>query len=235
MEREIGEIFELDGEWYQCIESDSCGECSLFTTECGSGTKSDLADKIVGQCSKIRRTDNKHVIFKKLEKVGEPYINKGRTYQLYKLLMNIEKLPPHTEGITLVRFDLVEIENKEDMEEKKLNLKPFDIQKAREGKPVCTRDGHKARIICFDAKGMHQPIIALITQDNGIEHIETYYVDGRFNDDGNSQSDYDLMMLSEKKEGWILLRKDGYTFDNEEVAKKNCTDEQFVAKVEWEE
>lgn len=43
------------------------------------------------------------------------------------------------------------------------------------------------------------------------------------------------MMLSKKKEGWILLRKDGYTFDNEEVAKKNCTDAQFVAKVEWEE
>ena len=235
MERKIGEVFELDGEWYQCIESDSCGECSLFTTECGSGTKSDLADKVVGQCSKVRRTDNKHVIFKKLEKVGEHYINNDRTYQLYKLPLNIEKLPPHTEGITLVRFDLVEIENKEDMEGKKLNLKPFDIQKAREGKPVCTRDGHKARIICFDAKGMHQPIIALITQENGIEHIETYYVDGRFNDDSNSQSDYDLMMLSEKKEGWILLRKDGYTFDNEEVAKKNCTDEQFVAKVEWEE
>lgn len=34
-------------------------------------------------------------------------------------------------------------ENKEDMEEKKLNLKPFDIQKAREGKPVCTRDGKR--------------------------------------------------------------------------------------------
>ena len=43
------------------------------------------------------------------------------------------------------------------------------------------------------------------------------------------------MMLPEKKEGWILLQKDGYTFDNEEVAKKYCTDEQFVAKVEWEE
>lgn len=73
MERKIGEIFELDGDWYQCIESDSCGECSLFTTECGSGTKSDLADKVVGQCSKVRRTDNKHVIFKKLEKVGGHY------------------------------------------------------------------------------------------------------------------------------------------------------------------
>ena len=73
MERKIGEIFEYNGEWYQCVESDSCGECSLFTTECGSGTKSDLADKVFGECSKVRRTNNKRAVFKKLEKVGEPY------------------------------------------------------------------------------------------------------------------------------------------------------------------
>lgn len=46
------------------------------------------------------------------------------------------------------------------MEEKKLNLKPFDIQKAREGKPVCTRDGRKARIICFDCKDETFQIVA---------------------------------------------------------------------------
>ena len=238
MERKIGEIFEHEGEWYQCVESDSCGECSLFTTECGSGTKSDLADKVVGQCSKVRRTDNKHVIFKKLEKVGGHYKNNDRTYQLYKLPMNIEKLPPHTEGINLVRFDIVEIEIKQkDMEEKKLNLKPFDIQKAREGKPVCTRDGHKARIICFDAKGMHQPIIALITQDNGIEHIETYYSDGRFNDDSNSQSDYDLMILPEKKEGWVNVYKERIYSTKEEAIEATYDGVTYIdtIKISWEE
>ena len=83
MERKIGEIFEHEGEWYQCVESDSCGECSLFTTECGSGTKSDLADKIFGECSRVRRSDNKHAIFKKLEKVGEPYPLYGHIVQRY--------------------------------------------------------------------------------------------------------------------------------------------------------
>lgn len=38
MERKVGEIFEYNGEWYQCVECDSCGKCSLRTTECGSGT-----------------------------------------------------------------------------------------------------------------------------------------------------------------------------------------------------
>lgn len=67
MERKVGEVFEFGDDWYQCIESNSCGECSIFTTECGSGTKSNLADKVFGQCSKVIRTDNKHVVFKKLE------------------------------------------------------------------------------------------------------------------------------------------------------------------------
>lgn len=83
MERKVGEIFEHNGEWYQCIESDSCGECLLRTTECGSGTKSDLADEVFGECSKIRRSDSKHAIFKKLEKVGEPFPFYGYIVQRY--------------------------------------------------------------------------------------------------------------------------------------------------------
>ena len=71
MERKIEEIFEYHDEQYQCVESDSCGECSFFTTECGIDTKSDLADKVFRQCSKVRRSDNKHVIFNKLEKIGD--------------------------------------------------------------------------------------------------------------------------------------------------------------------
>ena len=255
MERKIGEIFEFGGEWYQCVESNSHGECSLFTTECGSGTKSDLADKIFGRCSKVRRKDNKGVIFKKLEKVGEPYEyfvqHKGIVMlQPYKLFAT-----PIINGVICnVHYDTNTIDleikqNKEDMEDKKLNLKPFDIQKAREGKPVCTRDGRRARIICFDAKRMHQPIIALITQYNGVEYIETYYSNGRFKDDINSQSDYDLMMLPEKKEGWVNVYRDcdgaNITKDDNIYSSKDAAissaqiidRDNYVAtvKINWEE
>lgn len=85
MERKIGEIFEYKGEWYQCVESDSCGECSLFTTECRVGTKSNLADKIFGQCSRVRRSDNKHAIFKRLEKVRKPYMLEDKKFQMYRV------------------------------------------------------------------------------------------------------------------------------------------------------
>lgn len=102
------------------------------------------------------------------------------------------------------------------MEEKKLNLKPFDIQKAREGKPVCTRDGHKARIICFDYNGEtgDYPIVALVYYNKGnkcYERVLKYTSDGLFNKYGDYQHDDDLMMSPEKKEGWanIVRGSDG--------------------------
>ena len=96
------------------------------------------------------------------------------------------------------------------MEEKKLNLKPFDIQKAREGKPVCTRDGRKARIICFDRKfyhddGYNYPIVAMVN-DNDNELVHAYTQDGLLV--GNMEGELDLMMLPEKKEGWVNVYRD---------------------------
>ena len=244
MDRKIGEIFEYNGEWYQCVESDSCGECSLFTTECGSGTKSDLADKVFGQCSKVRRTDNKSVIFKKLEKVGEPFYTGFYCswVQKYKLYGNnaTGEYPKCHFGADYVLIELKQI--KEDMEEKKLNLKPFDIQKAREGKPVCTRDGRKARIIYFDAKGDY-PIVALIETGNG-EKVGQYMIDGHCTDIISQCCD-DLMMLPEKKEGWVNVYKVGARLEtggnvhSTKDAAIKCIDSDkkhiSTVKIEWEE
>ena len=62
------------------------------------------------------------------------------------------------------------------METKENNkYKPFNLEEAKAGKSVCTRDGRKARIIYFDAKILSDyPIIALIENaDNSI--YETVY------------------------------------------------------------
>lgn len=58
-------------------------------------------------------------------------------------------------------------------------LKPFDLNAAKAGKPVCTRDGRKARIICFNTKTLcDYPIIALVENaDNSI--YEAAYSFGR--------------------------------------------------------
>lgn len=82
------------------------------------------------------------------------------------------------------------------METKENNkYKPFDLEQAKAGKPVCTRDGHKARIICFDAKGDPCPIIALV-EENGIESAYHYDKNGQ---NAYNKSKLDLMMLPEKK------------------------------------
>lgn len=250
MERKVGEIFEYNGEWYQCVECDSCGKCPLRTTECGSGTKSDIADEVFGECSKLRRSDSKSVIFKKLEKVGDPYVAYGLTRQKYKLhvplVITNEILDKNiscdeVNGIIDIRAK----QNKENMEEKKLNLKEFDLEAAKAGKPVCTRDGRKARIISFDRHGEDCPIIALVVDSKNAECEEVidYTLDGICNENIINHNKYDLMMFTRKKEGWLNIFKDFedtvccvYPTEKEaledgEIEKDYIT----TIKIEWEE
>ena len=135
MERKIGEIFEYEGEWYQCVELDICEECSLTHTMCGSGAKSNIAFEIFGNCSKARRADNKHAIFKKLEKVGEPYPLYGFIVQRYTGV----KFPV---ALTEKRFiNCNEINNTVDIEVKQQNQNKEDME-ANE-KTISIPDGWK--------------------------------------------------------------------------------------------
>ena len=120
------------------------------------------------------------------------------------------------------------------MEENKLNLKPFDIQKAREGKPVCTRDGRKARIICFDLKNDEYPIVAAVGNDSS-ETLFSYTTNGEIAD--GIESDKDLMMLPEKKEGWINVYKERCYETKEEAIRHIAPGTHYIdtIRVEWED
>ena len=251
MEREIGEIFEFGGEWYQCVEDDKenlCLNCDLYDE------KHKLCNEnLTGNCHIAFRKDSKSVIFKRLEKVGEPFerfigSNKSIKVQRYRLPYRYVILPK--EPIMLLEQNYknsIEIEikqNQEDMEEK--NLKPFDIQKAREGKPVCTRDGRRARIICHDRQSDHGfPIVALVenTGAEKDEDIRCYRLNGT-----TAEPSYNLMMLPEKKEGWVNVFNLGNNatyvgntiFPTEKLAKEAASrmnGVKYIAtvKIEWEE
>ena len=112
------------------------------------------------------------------------------------------------------------------------NLKPFDIQKAKEGKPVCTRDGRKARIIAFDKKGF-RAIVGLV-DDGDKETLMLYDEAGRSIGD---VSEFDLMMLPEKKEGWVNVYKERCHESKEEaISCRACNMECIdTIRVEWEE
>ncbi len=157
------------------------------------------------------------------------------------------------DGKPIIFRDMTENKKIKNMEEKKIqhydcffdkkksNLKPFDIQKAREGKPVCTRDGRKARIICFD-RDCDTPIVALVADPLG-ESVHYYLSNGKV--DFDKQNDNDLMMLPEKKEGWINVYKGGkldadYLYPSKEDAVENIfppMKDKYIdtIKLTWEE
>ena len=89
-EHKIGEIFEYNGEWYQCIVGNGCKNCAFYERKCYNDNNDPIGD-----CCAQRRKDNKEVIFKKLEKVGEPYVAYGKVRQKYKLYIPLTI----TEGI----------------------------------------------------------------------------------------------------------------------------------------
>ena len=214
MERKVGEIFEYNGEWYQCIHT-----ISLGCENCDLATKSDIhcsdVFEIRGECLSCYRKDSKSVIFKKLEKVGEPYMSNGHLMQTLSGEKQPNSIRDYKTRMCYYANCILRIEikqNKEDMEEKKLNFKPFDLEAAKAGKPVCTRDGRKARIICFDRKflfnGVSYPIIALIENTDKEEIIYGYNEEGKVIIEHDTPYKDDLMMLPEKKEGWIIIHKE---------------------------
>lgn len=132
------------------------------------------------------------------------------------------------------------------METKENNrFKPFDLEQAKAGKPVCTRDRHKARIICFDAKiSDNYPIIALVEsiENPGSESLYSYSHEGRYRE--SSISELDLVMISEKKEGRINIypRANGKAvcsnpYETKEEALKNSKGSNVIdtVRIEWYE
>ena len=128
-----------------------------------------------------------------------------------------------------------------DEDESKPILKEFDLEAAKAGKPVCTRDGRKARIICFDAKG-DKPIIALVEMGTA-ETPNNYPIDGKAV--SAKEASCDLMMLPEKKEGWVNIYNAGGTYYSKYIYKteKEATGQAdtifpnhvATVKIEWYE
>lgn len=274
MERKIGEIFEFKKEWYQCVE----GRCK----DCHFSEKRYLCKQFI---TKDFCTNG--IIFKKLEKVGEPYTHycpSGRIiyFQRYKIF---NKSYSHNTEYIMCDFnedDIVSIElkqTKEDMEEKKIqlkredidyltrkirylvyktndydrateeimnlfipsdtehsssekigkNLKPFDLEAAKAGKPVCTRDGRKARIISCSLRNKNFPIAAIVEDEE--ENVYQFEANGVCDE---HDENLDLMMLPEKKEGWINVKKDAGLFKSREEAERNCTEDYVPVMVKFE-
>lgn len=126
-------------------------------------------------------------------------------------------------------------------------MKEFNLELAKAGHPVQTRDGRKARIICWDRESRECcPILALVVDNDGNEMCFSYAIDGVIN--GGYGSKYNLVMAPEKHEGWVNVYRDDTTkeivlcsvcFHSRESADSHIgwSGHTYLAtiKIEWEE
>ena len=131
-----------------------------------------------------------------------------------------------------------------------MNTKPFNIDKARAGHPVCTRDLRPVRILCYDRSDGYDKdnIVALVKETDDCEIPRIYHSDGTLVAWGDGTKE-DLMLAPIKKSGWINIYRDSelnttmaydYIFDTEEEAKRHDSSDPSVeyldtVKIEWEE
>ena len=72
-------------------------------------------------------------------------------------------------------------------------MKPFDLLKAKEGWPVCTRSNLKVRIISFNIGRMNPKFItAIVYYPDGYEECIPYYNNGKIHRDVDHQLDLQL-------------------------------------------
>lgn len=127
-------------------------------------------------------------------------------------------------------------------------FKPFDLEAAKAGAPVMTRDGRPVRILAFDVKSEEYPVVAVVpTHDGKYESVEVYTKNGQYNDDGyddiKDECDYDLVMALTKHRAWVNVYKGGdyqigNLFDTEaEAIKSGKRVSTYIATVpiEWVE
>lgn len=78
-------------------------------------------------------------------------------------------------------------------------MKPFDLEEAKAGKPVCTRDGRKVEIISFEHPIKGYPILAKVFFGKDDYEEFTFTESGTFFVAGK-ESEADLMMVEDEIE-----------------------------------
>lgn len=123
-------------------------------------------------------------------------------------------------------------------------MKPFDIELAKAGHPVCTRSEKPVRILCFDRKSTDGCSIMALIDEGEFEDFMSFNAQGRFYEDARKDEN-DLFMAPVKKEGWINIYKDGdwammlsnNIYKSKEDALDLHTPVNYLdtVKIEWEE
>lgn len=116
-------------------------------------------------------------------------------------------------------------------------MKNFDLEAAKRGAAVCTRDGKQARIVCLDADNPLFLIIALVRDtSSGKVTPQSYRDDGGWLP-ANIECNEDLMMrdddyLEKLERGeYTPSVKENLTVENPVVKKNLTTDREYWRRV----
>lgn len=110
-------------------------------------------------------------------------------------------------------------------------MKEFNLEEAKAGKPVQTRDGRKARILAYDTKNDF-PIVAAIQDLNlGKEQLRAYTLKGEYWE--GHLDDLDLVMAAEQV--WFNVYKCqdgeygiGINYPSEKEAKESRSPDSYL-------
>lgn len=88
-------------------------------------------------------------------------------------------------------------------------MKPFNLEEAKAGKPVCTRDGRSARVVDYDYNpNKGAPILAVMPRPDGTANsVHSYSATGKFTGIGDGTSGLDLFMAPVQRTVWVNLYK----------------------------
>lgn len=98
-------------------------------------------------------------------------------------------------------------------------------------KPIQTRDGRKARVICTDAK-KSRSVIVLVENSSGGEHVHDYEDNGSHYSVNSEAHVLDVINVPEKRtwKGWINVYENGYIEGF--PAKRRLSSEQCITCIE---
>ena len=122
-------------------------------------------------------------------------------------------------------------------------MKQFSLKEhlANPSRKVVTRDGRPARIICTNTKGNY-PVVALVETDDR-EITYDFNAEGKYL--VGDEDDRDLFFVSEKREGWVNIYRNGEgniitsvrVYDKKEKAEKAKDNFGYLGTthIEWED
>ena len=111
-------------------------------------------------------------------------------------------------------------------------MKPFDLEAAKRGEPVCTRDGTPVQQLVHFPEGVRGNKIAALS--GGV--INAYDDQGRYYGDEGPVSTRDLFMAHRKRTVWVNLYEEGKFAnyrENEESANERADGINRIGNRAW--